>query len=92
MHEPLCVRTTEQLHVLIHTPLGNGFCDAETITLESGQVNWPETRAGSDPVIQPCPGNTNRTVTRECTINAIWTEADYDTCRSFDSIQEQLVS
>lgn len=50
---------------------------------------WPETRSGSGPVIQICPGGQNRMVVREC-INTNWTEADYNTCSSFSDIQARV--
>ena len=52
-------------------------------------VDWPETRSGSGPVVVDCPGNEDRTVTREC-IDSIWTEADYDTCLSFADIETMV--
>ena len=73
------------LSTLLCSAVSEGFCNAETVSLEEGSVYWPETISGSEPVILPCPGGQNRILIRQC-INTYWTEVDYDRCLSFNDI------
>ena len=64
-----------------------GFCDAETISSESGTTfYWPETRGGVNATFT-CPLNREIVVTRSCVIGGEWSQFDESAC---DGISGQL--
>ena len=67
--------------------VATGFCDAETISLESGTTYyWPET-LGGEVATFTCPSEAEVVVTRSCSVGGVWLPFNEGAC---EGVSEQL--